>query len=98
MPDTRKHRVRDLMLTNPAAATPRPGITLHVLDEARSPTEALIWTMWCAAQFVVEDDGRTTPPDMDFVLEREAHCSNCTECQKGYLARETLSRVQEPVQ
>lgn len=59
---------------------------VHVLDEKKSPPEALIWTMWCGAQCVAEDGGMLTPI-LDFYLEREASKSDCVDCLKRLLGR-----------
>lgn len=67
---------------------------IHVIDEAKSPADGLIWTMWCGEQCVVDDDGKTTP-ELDFFLERETNNSTCAECLKKILSSANLKYVGE---
>lgn len=53
---------------------------LHVLNEALSPAEALVYTMWCGEQCIVFDNGDTVPPGFDFYLEGGADLSDCDQC------------------
>lgn len=55
----------------------------HILIEAFSPPEALVWRMWCGTACFAFEDGRTDPPT-DFYLESEAHEADCVAYLRAY--------------
>ena len=54
---------------------------VHVIDEARSPEDAVVWTMWCGASCVALDDG-TLIPSLDFYGEDASGKANCPGCRE----------------
>lgn len=56
---------------------------VHILDEAISPPDSYIWTMWCGANCVVFGDGKLVPA-LDFVIERDTSKSTCEACKSKF--------------
>lgn len=56
----------------------------HILDEARSPPESLVWVMWCGAScFMLDGDaGVPTAPFLDFYAQRWGHRASCPGCRE----------------
>ena len=55
----------------------------HVINEQKSPPDALVWTMWCGHQCLAFEDG-TTAPRTDLYAEHAADKADCEGCKKRF--------------
>lgn len=66
-----------------AAAVKR---TIHILDEAGSPSSAMTSRMWCGSETIELYDGTFTP-NTDFCREAQAEFATCAACKDVFRRR-----------
>jgi hypothetical protein len=60
--------------------------TIHILNEAASPTSAMTSTMWCGIETIELFNGSFVP-ETDFFVEAQAEFATCVVCKRAFESR-----------